>query len=114
MPDDPLAVALDELYGADPDAFLARRTELTKQARTAGDATAAKRIGALRKPTRSAYAINRLARTDPASLTTGTFSVHAKATSPIPVAAGDQIFSEYDLDRAVTAARLDRWEWTRP
>ena len=26
---------------------------------------------------------------DPASLTTGTFSVHAKATSPIPIAPGD-------------------------
>ncbi|HTF07326.1 MAG TPA: hypothetical protein VK659_04050, partial [Asanoa sp.] len=50
----------------------------------------------------------RLGRIDPASLTTGTFSVHAKATSPIPIAAGDQIFSEYDLDRPVTAARLDR------
>ena len=45
---------------------------------------------------------------DPASLTTETFSVHAKATSPIPVDPGDQIFSEYDLDRRVTAARLDR------
>jgi predicted peptidase len=44
---------------------------------------------------------------DPASLTTGTFRVHAKATSPIPVAAGDVIFSEYDLDRPVTAVRLD-------
>jgi poly(3-hydroxybutyrate) depolymerase len=51
----------------------------------------------------------RLGRIDPASLTTGTFSVHAKATSPIPVAAGDQIFSEYDLDRPVTAVRLDHW-----
>ncbi|WP_433378627.1 prolyl oligopeptidase family serine peptidase [Actinoplanes sp. CA-142083] len=50
----------------------------------------------------------RLGPIDPASLTTGTFSVHAKATSPIPLAPGDQIFSEYDLDRAVTAARLDR------
>jgi predicted peptidase len=50
----------------------------------------------------------RLGRIDPASLTTGTFSVHAKATSPIPRAAGDQIFSEYDLDRTVTAIRLDR------
>ena len=29
----------------------------------------------------------RLDRIDPASLTTGTFSVHAKATSPIPIAA---------------------------
>lgn len=44
----------------------------------------------------------------PASLTTGTFSVHAKATSPIPIAPGDLIFSEYDLDRPVTAVRLDR------
>ncbi|MEV4620614.1 prolyl oligopeptidase family serine peptidase [Asanoa sp. NPDC049573] len=51
---------------------------------------------------------SRLGRIDPASLTTGTFSVHAKATSPIPIAPGDQIFSEYDLDRPVTAARLDR------
>ena len=49
----------------------------------------------------------RLGRIDPASLTTGTFSVHAKATSPIPLAAGELIFSEYDLDRPVTAARLD-------
>jgi hypothetical protein len=51
---------------------------------------------------------SRLGPIDPASLTTGTFAVHAKATSPIPIAPGDQIFSEYDLDRPVTAARLDR------
>ncbi len=44
----------------------------------------------------------------PSSLTEGTFTVHAKATSPIPIAAGDLIFSEYDLDRSVTTARLDR------
>jgi pimeloyl-ACP methyl ester carboxylesterase len=50
----------------------------------------------------------RLGRVHPSSLTTGTFSVHAKATSPIPIAPGDQIFSEYDLDRPVTAIRLDR------
>jgi predicted peptidase len=50
----------------------------------------------------------RLGRIDPTSLTTGTFSVHAKATSPIPLAPGDLIFSEYDLDRPVTAVRLDR------
>ncbi|MFD6285252.1 PHB depolymerase family esterase [Streptomyces sp. NPDC060205] len=50
----------------------------------------------------------RLGAIDPASLTTGTFTVHAKATSPIPIADGDAIFSEYDLDRTVTAVRLDR------
>jgi predicted peptidase len=45
---------------------------------------------------------------DPASLTAGMFTVHATATSPIPIAPGDQIFSEYDLDRPVTAIRLDQ------
>ena len=50
----------------------------------------------------------RLGPIDPASLTTGTFTVHAKATSPIPIAPGDRIFSEYDLDRTVNAVRLDR------
>jgi predicted esterase len=42
---------------------------------------------------------------DPAGLTTGTFSVHAKATSPIDTGGQDV---GYDLDRPVTAARLDR------
>ncbi|MEV4282695.1 prolyl oligopeptidase family serine peptidase [Actinoplanes xinjiangensis] len=45
---------------------------------------------------------------DPSSLTPGTFAVHARATSPIPIAPGDLIFSEYDVDRTVTAARLNR------
>jgi predicted peptidase len=51
---------------------------------------------------------SRLGPIDPAALTTSTFSVHAKATSPIPIAPGDRIIGEYDLDRTVTAARLDR------
>lgn len=42
---------------------------------------------------------------DPASLTTATFTVHAKATSPIDTGGQD---IGYDLDRPVTAARLDR------
>ncbi len=69
--DDLLASAVDELYAADPEAFMDRRTELVKQAKaaTAPDgAAAAKKIAALRKPTRSAYAINRLARDDPAAV----------------------------------------------
>ncbi|GAA3346350.1 hypothetical protein GCM10020358_57000 [Amorphoplanes nipponensis] len=51
---------------------------------------------------------SRLGPIDPAGLSTGTFGVHAKATSPIPIAPGDAIYSEYDLDRTVTAVRLDR------
>ena len=47
---------------------------------------------------------SRIGPIDPASLTAGTFSVHAKATSPIDTA-GQAV--GYDLDRVVTAARLD-------
>lgn len=43
---------------------------------------------------------------DPASLTTETFSVHAKATSPVPLNGGP-IFSEYDVDRVVTGVSID-------
>ncbi|WFE65041.1 PHB depolymerase family esterase [Micromonospora sp. WMMD714] len=50
----------------------------------------------------------RLGPIDTAGLHPGTFTVHARATSPVPIAPGDLIFSEYDLDRTVTAARLDR------
>jgi predicted peptidase len=47
----------------------------------------------------------RLGPIDAASLTTGTFRVQARATSPIPLASGDAV--GYDLDRPVTAVRLD-------
>ncbi|GAA1739099.1 hypothetical protein GCM10009809_38110 [Isoptericola hypogeus] len=51
---------------------------------------------------------SRLGPIDPASLTTGTFVVHARATSPIPLEEGEVDLSTYDVDRSVTAARLDR------
>jgi hypothetical protein len=62
---DLLAEAKAELYQADPDDFMARRAELAAQARDAGETAAAKQIGALRKPTRSAWVVNRLVRADP-------------------------------------------------
>jgi hypothetical protein len=62
---DLLADAVAELYEADPDDFTARRQELAAQARAAGETAAAKQIAALRKPTRSAWVVNRLVRTDP-------------------------------------------------
>jgi hypothetical protein len=60
-----LSEAVAELYGADPEAFTTRRKELAAQARKAGNAAAAKEITALAKPTRSAWLINRLVRSDP-------------------------------------------------
>ena len=62
---DLLADAKAELYQADPDDFMTRRQELVAQAREAGETAAAKQIGALRKPTRSAWVVNRLVRADP-------------------------------------------------
>ncbi|HEX4062316.1 MAG TPA: hypothetical protein VHY58_14975 [Streptosporangiaceae bacterium] len=63
--DDLLAEAVVELYSADPEEFMPRRLELAGQARSAGQAVAAKQITALRKPTRTAWMINQLARSDP-------------------------------------------------
>ncbi len=63
--DDLLQAAADELYAADLADFTERRTELAAQARAAGKPAAAKQIAALRKPTRSAWAVNRLVRADP-------------------------------------------------
>jgi hypothetical protein len=61
---DHLEEGLAELYSADPDEFTERRAALTAQARAAGDAPAARQIAALRNPTRSAWVINQLARSD--------------------------------------------------
>jgi hypothetical protein len=62
---DLLAEAEAELYTDDPDGFTARRAELAERARDAGESAVAKKITALRKPTRSAWVVNRLVRTDP-------------------------------------------------
>ena len=62
---DLLGEAQAELYEADPDGFTARRNELAASAREAGQPSEAKQIAALRKPTRSAWVVNRLVRSDP-------------------------------------------------
>ena len=62
---DLLADAVAELYELDPDEFMARRKDLADQARAAGEVDAAKQITGLRKPTRSAWVVNRLVRADP-------------------------------------------------
>jgi hypothetical protein len=64
-PADPLADATAELYRLDPDEFMPRRQDLAAHAREAGQLAVAKQIAALRKPTRSAWVVNRLVRTEP-------------------------------------------------
>ena len=60
-----LAQALRAVYGASPTDFMAVRKELAGAARADGDAAGAKAIGALRKPSMAAWAVNLLAREDP-------------------------------------------------
>jgi DNA segregation ATPase FtsK/SpoIIIE-like protein len=54
--------AVHELYGVKPEEFMDTRKRLVTEARTAGAADLAKEIGALRRPTLSAWAVNLLAR----------------------------------------------------
>jgi hypothetical protein len=88
-----LSAAADELYGADPAGFVARRTELVKQARTAGDKALAGQIAALRRPTVAAWYMNLLARAGSTELdelidlgarpgSTGARPIATRASSP--------------------------------
>jgi hypothetical protein len=60
MPDR-LAQAMEALYAAGPDEFMALRKRLVAAARDEGDKTAAADIGKLRKPSVAAWAVNLVA-----------------------------------------------------
>ena len=61
MPDDPI----DALYGADLEDFVGARDALAKQLRADGDRDGAAAVKKLVKPTRAAWAVNRLVRERP-------------------------------------------------
>ena len=58
----------DDLYAVPLDEFVKRRNELARELADAGEAEEAKRVKGLRKPTMTAWAINRVAHTDPESI----------------------------------------------
>jgi hypothetical protein len=60
-----LSEAVAELYASDLEAFTEQRGALAARARAAGEPSVAKKIAGLRKPTRSAWAVNQLVRADP-------------------------------------------------
>ena len=62
-PDDP-----DDLYGVAPEEFVAARNAMAKRLRSAGQRDEATIVAKLRRPPQSAWAVNRLARTDPATV----------------------------------------------
>ena len=53
---------LDRLFGLPLDTFVGARDEAVRMLKRGGDPGAAERVGALRKPSVSAWAVNRLAR----------------------------------------------------
>ena len=57
--------AADQLYAVLPEDFMARRTALAAEAKESGNKALAKQITGLRRPTRSAWLVNLLARTEP-------------------------------------------------
>ena len=59
-----LDAALDALFAAAPDAFVAERNALVKQLRAAKRREEATAVAAMRKPPRSVWALNRLALSD--------------------------------------------------
>ena len=61
--------AADQLYAISPDEFVERRKALVAEARAAKDRPLAKQIGELRRPTRSAWLVNVLARAEPGRVT---------------------------------------------
>jgi hypothetical protein len=64
-----LDTAADELYAVSPDDFIERRQQLVAEAKQAGDRELATQIGKFRRPTRSAWLINVLAREEPDDIT---------------------------------------------
>ncbi|NUR16718.1 MAG: hypothetical protein HOQ13_10450, partial [Dermatophilaceae bacterium] len=57
-----LRAAVEQLYAALPSRFTPLRSELVAQAKKAGDKELAASIGALRKPTVAAWAVNHFVR----------------------------------------------------
>lgn len=61
-------LAGDELFGLPPEEFVAARDEVARRLRREGDAEAARRVKALRRPSLSAWAVNQLARSQQRAL----------------------------------------------
>ncbi|WP_158578602.1 hypothetical protein [Spongiactinospora rosea] len=101
-----LEEAADRLYALAPDDFTAERESLAKAAKQAGDASLAKEIGRLRKPTVAAWAVNHAARAAP-----GAFTELADLGARLRAAWADQdpaALAELTRARGPLTARLAR------
>jgi hypothetical protein len=63
-----LRAAVQQLYAVPPGQFVALRTQLVAEAKAAGDKELATAVGALRRPTVAAWAVNHFVRSHPDEL----------------------------------------------
>lgn len=82
------AGALDRLYGAPFDDFVPTRRELVASLRAAGDAAGARVVAAATKPSRTAWALNQVARRRPELLAA---ALDARATAAVVQTFGDAL-----------------------
>jgi hypothetical protein len=85
-----LETAANEVYALSPDEFVERRQQLVAEARQAGDRQLATQVGKLRRPTRSAWLINLLARQEPEEVT-ALFELGAALQDAQQRMAGDEL-----------------------
>jgi hypothetical protein len=83
---DALTAALDRLFAAPFDEFVALRREIALGLRKGGDAAAGRTVAAFAKPSRTAWALNQVARRHPALVTQ---ALDAWATAAAAPKAGD-------------------------
>src|SRR5688500_9706557 len=106
-----MADPIDELYGADFDEFTARRNELAKRLKADGDTKQAEQVKALKKPTRSAWAVKQLsagrAKLRDAVLAAGDERRDAQARLGAGKGGADELRAARDSERAAIAKALD-------
>lgn len=82
------AGALDRLYAAPFDDFVPTRREMVASLRAAGDAAGARVVAAATKPSRTAWALNQVARRRPELLAA---ALDARATAAVVQTSGDAL-----------------------
>lgn len=102
--------ALDALYDATPDDFVAERKRLAKELKAAGRAEDAVELTKVRKPTVAAWALNRLARDHRRDVDLLLDSGHRMRTAQAGVLRGEarEAFEQAQRTERETIARLVR------
>lgn len=109
MAQDDVDAALDRLYGVPLEEFVAERTRLARELRSAGERSAADRVAKLPKPSAAAWALNLVGREAPDSVAAwidASAALREASTRPTEVG-GDTLRTAMAQHRAATARLID-------